>query len=434
MTKTIKDLITSQPLFSYHTSKLYKSNFKDLIAYTDLDIPDIQVDQNKDKIYEIKNKYIENPHFFLAKSLITIAILNVGDITKYYLIDGQHRYEAIKEIVKSTNTNEPILISTIYTKTKIELIKLFKELNMDSMKTPQSSLFSWIINEKLKEKLLLEFKSYLPKNNDEYVYTINQFIDHIMHKKYIKQFHKDYNITDLNILEEDIDDKYVNDIYEILLDKNKEFFDKFDYISKHQQNGSFRSKEKKLIEEKKNCMFFKKNNFFQYLKNPKLELLEHEGCCNCNLASCPYCKNSIPALVKKEVWKEHYGDHTNAKCPIYECKNIMDINVNNSWHTGHIKSRKNGGPTKLDNLKPLCQQCNNSMGGKNWNDYEDELIRKILIDLHFDHDESIKCRKTGCKNRLNKENFYYIIDSKNKPRVMCQKCSVENNTNKQIEI
>ena len=431
---TIKQLLNTTPLYAYHTSKLYKSNFKDLIAYTDLEIPKIQVDQSEEKINNIKNKYYENPHYFLAKSLITIAVLQVCDITKYYLLDGQHRYEAIKEIVKSTNTNEPILLSIIFTKSKIDLIKLFRELNIDSIKTPQADLFSWIIKEKLKEKILLVFEKYLPKTNNDYIFTINQFVDNIMHKKYIKQFHKEDDITDLNILDEDIDDKYVSDIYEILLDKNKEYFDKFDYISKHQQNNNFKSKEIKLIEEKKNCMFFKKNNFFEYLKNPKLELLEHEGCCNCNKSTCPYCKTSIPALLKKEVWKKYHGDHTNAKCPIYECKNIMDINVNNSWHTGHIKSRKNGGLTKLENLKPLCQSCNNSMSGKNWQDYEDELIKKILIDLHFDHDESIKCRKTGCKNKLTKDDFHYIIDAKNKPRVMCQKCSIENNINNNNKI
>jgi 5-methylcytosine-specific restriction endonuclease McrA len=36
---------------------------------------------------------------------------------------------------------------------------------------------------------------------------------------------------------------------------------------------------------------------------------------------------------------------------------------------GHIISEFNGGELKLDNLMPICNSCNSSMGTKNMNEY-----------------------------------------------------------------
>ena len=48
--------------------------------------------------------------------------------------------------------------------------------------------------------------------------------------------------------------------------------------------------------------------------------------------------------------KKEYGACTSGKCVIY----VLNTNVSNSWQYGHIISHNNGGPTTLDNLRPLC--------------------------------------------------------------------------------
>ena len=76
-------------------------------------------------------------------------------------------------------------------------------------------------------------------------------------------------------------------------------------------------------------------------------------------------KKSIPLPLKSLVWNKIIGEEKGiGNC--YCCKTkIRQI----SFHCGHIVSEKNGGPTVVDNLVPLCQMCNSSVGTQNLNDF-----------------------------------------------------------------
>jgi hypothetical protein len=77
-------------------------------------------------------------------------------------------------------------------------------------------------------------------------------------------------------------------------------------------------------------------------------------------------KKSISATVKRLVWNTHIGeDIGKAKCT---CCNVTDI-TQMSFHCGHIIAEINGGNITVSNLKPICQNCNSSMGTKNMNDF-----------------------------------------------------------------
>jgi len=69
---------------------------------------------------------------------------------------------------------------------------------------------------------------------------------------------------------------------------------------------------------------------------------------------------SIPIAVKKAVWNYHFPDSEEGKCIACHGKIIRS-----EHHCGHIVSKKNGGPVKLENLVPMCATCNTSIGGKN---------------------------------------------------------------------
>lgn len=75
--------------------------------------------------------------------------------------------------------------------------------------------------------------------------------------------------------------------------------------------------------------------------------------------------SSIPASVRTAVWKSFNGE--NYKAPCY-CCNITECSVD-SWHAGHIVSRVLGGPATLQNLRPICAQCNTSMGSMHMAEY-----------------------------------------------------------------
>jgi hypothetical protein len=75
-----------------------------------------------------------------------------------------------------------------------------------------------------------------------------------------------------------------------------------------------------------------------------------------------YRKKSIPLTVKRLVWNKYIGEEKGkAKC--YCCR-LTDI-THMSFHCGHISAERHGGGIEIENLRPICQSCNSSMGTRN---------------------------------------------------------------------
>jgi len=79
-----------------------------------------------------------------------------------------------------------------------------------------------------------------------------------------------------------------------------------------------------------------------------------------------YKKKSIPLVLKRRLWSKYFGEQNGiATCPCCKLSQISTF----SFHCGHIISERNGGTLILDNLIPLCQSCNSSMGTKSYNEF-----------------------------------------------------------------
>lgn len=77
-------------------------------------------------------------------------------------------------------------------------------------------------------------------------------------------------------------------------------------------------------------------------------------------------KLAISATVKKLVWNVNIGEEFGkSKCL---CCKVTDI-TQMSFHCGHIIAESQGGETIVSNLRPICQNCNSSMGSKNMDDF-----------------------------------------------------------------
>ena len=76
----------------------------------------------------------------------------------------------------------------------------------------------------------------------------------------------------------------------------------------------------------------------------------------------PRQKKTIPKIIKDLTWQRWIGDDiAKAKCL---CCGINEIKMN-SFHCGHVISEADGGPTTVDNLRPVCATCNLSMRTQN---------------------------------------------------------------------
>jgi hypothetical protein len=79
-----------------------------------------------------------------------------------------------------------------------------------------------------------------------------------------------------------------------------------------------------------------------------------------------YKKKSIPLVLKRRLWDKYFGEQNGiALCPCCKLTQISTF----SFHCGHIISERMGGLLILDNLIPLCQSCNSSMGTKSYNEF-----------------------------------------------------------------
>ena len=70
-------------------------------------------------------------------------------------------------------------------------------------------------------------------------------------------------------------------------------------------------------------------------------------------------KARIPKALRVAVWDTYVGKGVGtARCPVCGVAEITAF----TFHCGHVVAESAGGPTTLDNLRPVCTTCNLSMG------------------------------------------------------------------------
>lgn len=73
-------------------------------------------------------------------------------------------------------------------------------------------------------------------------------------------------------------------------------------------------------------------------------------------------KKPIPKTLKRAVWDLHVGAEKGT-APCLCCEKTMIRQID--FHCGHVIAEAEGGKTNIDNLRPICSQCNLSMGKQN---------------------------------------------------------------------
>ena len=78
-------------------------------------------------------------------------------------------------------------------------------------------------------------------------------------------------------------------------------------------------------------------------------------------------KSTIPKAMKRLVWDTYIGeDIGRALCLCCKHSYIRQI----EFHCGHVIAEANGGQITLENLRPICAQCNLSMRTTNMDEFK----------------------------------------------------------------
>ncbi len=72
-------------------------------------------------------------------------------------------------------------------------------------------------------------------------------------------------------------------------------------------------------------------------------------------------KKVISKKLREEVWLKHFGKIFSSKCPIQWCTREISVFA---FEVGHNIPESKGGRTTIDNLLPICGECNRSMGDR----------------------------------------------------------------------
>jgi 5-methylcytosine-specific restriction endonuclease McrA len=69
-------------------------------------------------------------------------------------------------------------------------------------------------------------------------------------------------------------------------------------------------------------------------------------------------KERIPKALREQVWRTICGDKFETKCNVTWCTNTINVF---DFEVGHNVPESKGGALVLENLRPICSQCNRSM-------------------------------------------------------------------------
>ncbi len=87
----------------------------------------------------------------------------------------------------------------------------------------------------------------------------------------------------------------------------------------------------------------------------------------------PIDNRPISAALRKKVWQ---------KCVNGMCACCEEIKIDeNNFEAGHIQSRAFNGQTELDNLLPICFDCNRTMGKRNLFEYKKNVYPELCNDM-----------------------------------------------------
>lgn len=309
--------------------------------------PNYQGSLLDDKVEQMCKEYILNPLSLRFKSYITIGCLK----DKWYLIDGQHRLEMAKNIYINHKIDDKLTFGWFICSNEQELRDMFISINHDSIKN------QFYVNMRdFKQIIIDEFIGKLKKYNGQY-----------FSKKQTNNGRK-YTVEELTNLLNDISffDNYDNsqDIYKSLIELNKEFYDINRYDVTFTNNSSSFYKDEGICIKDGIIFTLKRNNFIEWISDKNIKPYHKTY----------HRKSPISSYKRNIVWINEFGIKNSGICPISFCNNSLKKGVKNGFQCGHIISEYNGGETEPNNLRPICQGCNASMGYKNWEEWDKTSI------------------------------------------------------------
>ena len=355
----------SRPTFIQHppNSNIYIAFVlgKDLLKH--LVIPDIQREINQTRVDELviklQEEYSKNGFYDFGTLLICYYNDNL------YLLNGQHRYCALKNIINIYNINISVKIEVRKAKTKENMEKLWAISNDNrEVKLVKNSSHQNIING-LRKHLNQKYQNYISdaKKPHKPNINLNHLAENMDRLRFLDILHT-LSLGELILEVEKINNYYSKNCYDIELWKKWK-------IPAVEENL-----DKCMKKSPVNSLFLGLFQNFEWLQRIMTHL-EH----NIDYEDMPHylisaSSRKIGKKLRSMVWDKYNsfskikarGDNF-ASC--YVCRKMLE---HENFQCGHIIPFFYGGENTIDNLEPVCGSCNTDMRLENLYRYKKRMF------------------------------------------------------------
>ena len=314
--------------------------------------PEIQriIDNNKvNDIVNLQLDFFKKHNFFNYSASNPLNIHHYKD--QYWLIDGQHRLAAMETLYTTHGHNFETYVLIVNVDTYEEL-KLNYEMINKNTPLPDFSLFE-NVDKQIPETVALNFQLLYPK-----IWAKNT-------KARRPHLFYNYFQESLAYICEQGDIKEVDELQELVRNYNEKLskWDANVFQTSYKVNDSMYKTAKEVGFYLGLFSYQPSEEYgFQWAK----KIVEEYTGKIIKSTSSYSKKKKIPKKVKNDSWDCYVGKNVaTTKCI---CCRISEINAKD-FVAGHIISEYNRGEVVVDNLMPVCQACNSSMGVTNMEDY-----------------------------------------------------------------
>lgn len=317
-------------------------------------IMEIQRNIDKDHLKELIEYQIEYKKKYGEYNFCNPIILCKLN-KKYMIVDGQHRFECINELLKRNEKDFNIVISVIKIDKKEEYDEYFIAINKNKPVKIYKNIDDWKLAIKEIEKYLIDnYKPYI-KNSE------NPITPHFNIEK-MKNYIDDHNIISRSRLN---GEQFINEIEKL----NKFYEENASLLKKYIKDvDQIKEKIKNKSEKPLYLMIYRNFEWLEkivYKVNNEIEYNEMEH-------PPSNVRVKIPKKLRKDLWNKYYKNSMIGKCYVCETKLEYD-----TFECGHVIPVFFGGNNEINNMRPVCGSCNKDMGIENLEKYKERLNGRV---------------------------------------------------------
>lgn len=319
----------------------------------DISLPEYQRILDNDSKQRIEEMVTDQCEYYSKNKMVCFpGVIHIARVpkNKYELIDGQHRFFAMKELYQKIKVDFKVGIHKWTLGTKNDIRQLMQVVN--------------------NQKSLMCYELMCDADDKKKIDALRKYIEE--HYSLFMSKSKLPQRPNIN--------------YDAMIERllNEDTLTRFNLLTNNQLIGFFETHNKLLKEKWKHSkdkrysaplMKCTEHDFFIGMDR-EYAFLHDDVQINITLVKTNiyvHGRKNIPSSVRMSVWDNNIpGNVRVGNC--YVCSSEIKFE---NFHCGHIVSVKDNGTNNITNMKPICVPCNTSMGAKNMDEFKREYYGSL---------------------------------------------------------